>query len=156
MDNDFILDDAIGVSNDYVFASKGKRFANYIIDTIINYIGVFACSIGYYSTIGDPYATETGADQIISYVMAYSVFIFLYTVQEAFLNGKTIGKFITRTRAITVSNDKITAKDALLRSLSRIVPFEAFSFLGSETSGWHDKWTDTKVVDETKTYTTKS
>ena len=34
----------------------------------------------------------------------------------------------------------------VLRSLSRLVPFEAFSCLGDR--GWHDRWTQTFVVDK--------
>ena len=38
-----------------------------------------------------------------------------------------------------------TQKDFLIRNISRLVPFEAFSFLiGND--GWHDSWSDTRVV----------
>jgi len=38
----------------------------------------------------------------------------------------------------------------LRRSLSRLVPFDAFSFLGNYARGWHDKWSNTWVIDEKK------
>lgn len=37
-----------------------------------------------------------------------------------------------------------TGNDFLKRNFSRIVPFDALSFLGS--LGWHDSWSDTRVV----------
>ena len=39
---------------------------------------------------------------------------------------------------------ELTFKDALLRSLSRCVPFEVLS--GFSTLTWHDSWTGTMVV----------
>jgi uncharacterized RDD family membrane protein YckC len=58
--------------------------------------------------------------------------------------GYTLGKFITGTRAIRDDDDELTFKDALLRSLCRIVPLEVFSALAGFP--WHDRWTKTKVV----------
>jgi hypothetical protein len=34
----------------------------------------------------------------------------------------------------------------VLRSLCRLIPFEPFSFLGSDARGWHDSITKTRVV----------
>ncbi|CAN0592803.1 unnamed protein product, partial [Laminaria digitata] len=32
------------------------------------------------------------------------------------------------------------------RTAARFVPFEAFSFLGGDATGWHDRWSNTRVV----------
>jgi len=42
--------------------------------------------------------------------------------------------------------NKISFGKAALRSLCRIIPFEAFSFLGEEGRGWHDTITNTYVI----------
>ena len=41
-------------------------------------------------------------------------------------------------------------QDIFLRSLCRFIPFEVFSFLGSEGRGWHDSMSNTYVVDIAK------
>jgi uncharacterized RDD family membrane protein YckC len=40
--------------------------------------------------------------------------------------------------------------DILKRTLSRILPFEQFSFIGKESTGWHDSISKTYVVDISK------
>ncbi len=68
--------------------------------------------------------------------MPYIIGIWLFSVMfdvlllaafESFTGGKTPGKYITGTRAINDDGTRISFKTALLRSLSRIVPFEVFS-----------------------------
>jgi uncharacterized RDD family membrane protein YckC len=66
-----------------------------------------------------------------------------YSFLEIVFSGRTVGKFCTRTRAIRVDGQPFRAKDAIFRSLVRLVPFEAFSGFGVP---WHDRWTDTTVV----------
>jgi uncharacterized RDD family membrane protein YckC len=68
---------------------------------------------------------------------------FLYT-DRGITKGRSLGKWITGTVAVRLDGNTINWKDAFLRSLSRIVPFEPFSALGY--APWHDKWTETTVV----------
>jgi uncharacterized RDD family membrane protein YckC len=58
--------------------------------------------------------------------------------------GRTLGKLITGSKAVREDGTSLTWKDACLRSLSRMVPFEPFSALGG--APWHDRWTKTTVV----------
>jgi len=73
-----------------------------------------------------------------------------YSLLETFLKGKSIGKFVTQTRAVREDGSELDFRTALIRSLCRVVPFEPFSFLGDSNSGWHDNWSKTMVIDETK------
>jgi uncharacterized RDD family membrane protein YckC len=57
--------------------------------------------------------------------------------------GQTLGKLFTGTRAIRTDGEELTFKDALLRSLCRLIPFEVFSGFGVP---WHDSLTITMVV----------
>jgi uncharacterized RDD family membrane protein YckC len=131
--------------------SSGKRFANFIIDTIIYYILVSIVSLVVLvpMMIKDPDSidVESSSFTVITYAIVFSVIIGYYWFFEFVCKGRTIGKFITGTRAIMLGGDKLTSKAAFLRTLSRLVPFEPFSYLGSNT-GWHDSWTDTYVVNE--------
>jgi len=133
-------------------ASTGKRFANMILDIIGFYILFFMLSIVFFASNPDAaqeYAenADSGSSPFTVYLIAYLILISYYTLLETVLKGKSFGKLITGTRAVNESDgSRISFSTALLRSLCRIVPFEAFSALGGHP--WHDKWTNTLVIDE--------
>jgi uncharacterized RDD family membrane protein YckC len=132
--------------------TTGRRFGNFIIDTICHYIIIIIVSLIVILPMAmnnpeDGINTESPMFTLISYLIAFGVIIGYYWFFEYVCKGRTIGKFITGTRAIMLGGDRLTSKAAFLRSVSRLVPFEPFSFLGSN-SGWHDQWTDSYVVNE--------
>lgn len=136
-----------------VQARSGKRLANYIIDLIVFYIAwkVFFRFIGLkiaMSMIGE----DDGKPAIYLKVLLIAVVFeaFLMAAIEFIGGGRSLGKLLTRTRAVNGDGTPITFKTALLRRLSRMVPFEAFSALGSPSAPWHDRWTNTRVIDDTK------
>lgn len=126
-------------------AGSGKRFANYLIDLVVFYIlaGSLAAILMYRGVISSDIDPIT--DRIVTYILRG---LFMGIV-EAIFKGKTLGKLITRTRAVNEDGSPITAQTAFMRGLSRLVPFEAFSALGSPSYPWHDRWTNTYVIDET-------
>jgi uncharacterized RDD family membrane protein YckC len=134
-----------------VQASSGKRFGNYLIDRILIYIlwRIFFATIGsrfVLLMVSDSDTTITLWFKI--YLMVVLTDLFLYTAIEYLGRGKTIGKLITGTRAVNEDGTYISLKTALLRSLSRMIPFEPFSALGATSYPWHDRWTKTYVVDD--------
>ena len=112
-------------------ANSGQRFANYFIDTFA------IVGLSYYLvnniTLNDPR------------VLYLIVFLCYYSLSE-WLFGKTLGKLITKTTVIRDNGKKIYFATALIRTLIRLVPFEALSFLGKVPHGWHDKFTKTIVL----------
>ena len=134
-----------------VQASSGKRFANYIIDLVIFYILMFASGI--VIALIDPEALDsindddTGfnlLDRLLGLVL-YGLYMFAI---ETIFKGKSLGKLITGTRAVNEDGSNVSPKAALLRGLSRAVPFNALSALGNPAYPWHDRWTKTYVIDE--------
>lgn len=124
----------------YEMASKGQRFANYMIDIIIYYflsfgLGTVTANTGSFSN-----------SILLSYLLSALIITAYYFLLENFTGGKSIGKFITGTRAVNIDNSSLEPTTALVRSLVRVVPFEAFSYLGSSPTGWHDDWSKTKVI----------
>lgn len=116
----------------------GTRFVNYIIDRIILYILSSVLLL-----------VSDSDDRILNFLLGLVVALIYFTILEGSTNGKTIGKFLTGTRAIRNDGYDVTFNEALTRSLSRIVPFEPISFLfSSDNRGWHDQWTDTSVIKE--------
>ncbi|WP_395750009.1 RDD family protein [Prosthecobacter sp.] len=138
--------------HDQPSAGGGKRFLNFIIDrvAIIGLFFVFAVIVGLLEGMGVIHGFVDNLEDIstledIAYTAVAS--IVYYTFFEG-LFGRSLGKLITGTKVVTVSGEPLTFGNALMRSLSRIVPFEPFSFLGSGVdTGWHDSWTSTRVVD---------
>ena len=134
-----------------VQASGWKRFFNYIIDLIIFYAVIFIAAIAMAflnPEMIDGIDENVGGSAIVDrlfYLLLYGMYMF---VVEAVFKGRSLGKLITGTRAVNEDGSTITTKTALLRGLSRAVPFNAFSALGSPSYPWHDKWTRTYVIDE--------
>jgi len=59
---------------------------------------------------------------------------------------KTPGKWITSTIVVNEYGEKLNATEALTRTIIRLVPFEALSCLSDSNRGWHDKWSNTYVL----------
>jgi uncharacterized RDD family membrane protein YckC len=118
-------------------APTSIRFANYLIDLVVFYVLNILVSLAFTSWL-----RSEGRPMI--YLTSYCLYIAYFTLIEGATGGRTVGKFITGTKAVKEDGETITWNDALLRSLSRIVPFEPFSAFGGYP--WHDRWTHTKVV----------
>ena len=152
-----ILDNFDLIDSDDVFleATKGKRLANYFIDML----AYFVLSLLSGLTFGMMYELNGPNNAFLDFwirdsllnenITGYIFVIFYYTFSEYVFNGKTLGKLITKTRAVTLYNKRLTLKHAFLRSLCRMIPFEGISYLGSSAQGLHDKLPKTKVnIDE--------
>ena len=135
--------------------SKGKRFANYIIDWISFYIFIFGSVIiiGGIMAIFDAESSLSffqkfdNIPPILDKIVTLFLYGFYMSMVEILFQGKSFGKFITKTRAVSWDGSKPTINQFVTRGFSRAVPFDGFSFLGDNSNGWHDKWSDTMVVD---------
>lgn len=137
----------------YVEASTGQRFLNYLIDALVMQYGLGIVS-GYLlarlvvaiSPEAAYVARSESFDILASYyLLAIFNYLIYYTFCEKLFKGYTLGKLITGTRAIREDGQELNFKDAFLRSLSRLVPFEPFSIWGGNGI-WHDSWTKTMVI----------
>lgn len=126
---------------DYV-ASNGKRFGNLIVDTIIYYLLIIILSLLFYAIDVDVEA-YAGLNLLIT---LSSSFLYYFGLES--MNGKTIGKYLTKTRVVYMDGSTPTNGTIAKRALCRFIPFDAFSFLSSNPIGWHDKFSDTIVIDE--------
>ena len=135
----------------YDLASNHQRFLNYLIDSLL-----MRYAIGYASgyllgrllvSLSPQLAYSLFIDHnlLASYVISLINHLVYYSITESAFDGRTLGKAITRTKAIREDGESITFKDAFLRSLCRLVPFEQFS-IWSNAGLWHDHWTSTRVI----------
>ena len=126
-------------------AGGWKRLANSVIDVIVIYIIMFILAI-LINVFG---VQSPGIDdfQVFITFSIYIIFILYYWVMESLL-GKTIGKYITRTRIVKEDGSHPKALNVLGRTLSRFIPFDVFSYLGSPGTGWHDSIPKIYVISE--------
>ncbi len=150
------MDNTFKVTAD-LYASKGNRFANYIVDFIIILLVFYTIFFGgifiYYSFAEDTSGVDNflldleNTNPFLDRIFTAIVLAMLYFALEALTKGRSIGKYITKTKVVMEDGSSPTATDYLKRSFSRMIPFEPFSFLGSDGRGWHDTISKTYVVD---------
>ncbi len=152
---DYSLADDLNNLSQYQYASTGKRFLNFVIDMLfIRYVISFG--VGYVvgiilvSLAPDLlYAIAVEGEgsvsfYLFSYFLGVICILIYFTLCEKLFKGHTLGKAISGTRAIRMDGGELTFKDAFLRALCRVVPFEPFS--GFTGTPWHDQWTNTTVI----------
>ena len=140
---------------EYVEASVGARFLNFLIDNllmrfVLSYATSYLVVLILASIAPDFIDKLTYSDGFnwtlffFALIVGHVNYILYYTVCETAFKGYTLGKLITGTRAIREDNQPLTFRDALLRSLTRLVPTEPFSAFNGNP--WHDTWTKTRVI----------
>ncbi|SHK05870.1 RDD family protein [Epilithonimonas mollis] len=133
-------------------AEKLLRFINFLIDYVFAYLVIvflFSAIIIVYSFLtGQDYAEKAQAfgevNPFVDRIITAFFYALLMYLTEYLTKGRSLGKFITGTLVVNENGNLPNSNDFLKRNFSRIVPFDALSFLGSR--GWHDSWSDTKVV----------
>ncbi|TMI96647.1 MAG: RDD family protein [Bacteroidetes bacterium] len=148
------LADELDAQITYTYASTGQRFLNFLIDNVLMNYGLSyltGTAAGFLiAALFPDFARKISSDSssfdllLLGYIIALINYLVYYTICERAFKGYTLGKLITGTRVIRDDGGELTLKDALLRTLSRLVPFEAFSAFGGHP--WHDLWTKTSVI----------
>jgi len=122
-----------------VLASQGQRFINYIIDIIIIYILVFiiafaiAIIVNLFGIDGSAIFESMGNDG-----MATLIFIGISTIYYVIFEGffsRSVAKFITKTIVVNADGSKPGFGTIFKRTLCRIIPFDALSYLRGQGQG---------------------
>lgn len=123
-------------------ASRWRRLANLLLD-LMSYVFLWMLT----EIVNGIVALYSGVDLVglAGPLSTLGVLFIYYFLGEALL-GKTVGKFVTRTRVVAESGGAAHRWQIFVRTLSRFVPLEAVSFLGRRRYGWHDQWSKTRVV----------
>jgi len=148
-----IIYPAITVTS-FDYATKEQRCINFIIDNLVmRFTLAYATGILFTYIIRSAFPAFAdllfAEDSILALLVAtYMIsrvnYAIYYSLCEKYFNGYTLGKLITRTRAIRQDGDELTWKNAIHRSFSRFLPFEFLS--GFSNKPWHDSWTGTTVI----------
>jgi uncharacterized RDD family membrane protein YckC len=132
------------IENDsLVRVDHGTRFGNYLLDMIAYFLISFGVGAGL--VIMD---FDLEFYPVLEFFIDY-IIMFIYYVSFEAAFGQTPGKFLTNTIVLTKSGEKPDFATIAGRTLCRMVPFDALSFLGKSASGWHDRWSSTIVVKKT-------
>lgn len=124
-----------------------KRLANLLLDTVFFYIIIV--TIGLIAVLISPEfvdainRTDPLLDRLVG-TLLYAVYCFGF---EAWL-GKTPGKMITRTKVVGQNGERPDLYALIRRSLARIIPFDALTFMRQTPIGLHDRLGQTMVVDD--------
>jgi uncharacterized RDD family membrane protein YckC len=124
--------------------SGWARFGHYLLDLVFLFILRILLEFGVGILIGSG-VIEYPGQALVWWLIGLRILmnIMYYAIFEA-TTGGTPAKLILGRTVIDEYGQRPDAGKLLLRSLSRMVPFEAFSCLGER--GWHDTWTKTYVV----------
>jgi serine/threonine protein kinase len=157
------LDDTVFESQStfgYIEASKFKRFLNFLIDFLfvlflceILILLIFPIDLIVYHII-----TLIESESYILFTLLiflkFFIFPFFYYLIFEYFTGRTLAKFITNTKVITLGskyislkNDKPSFISIFKRSLWRFQPFDSFAFLSKHfKKGTHDSISKTIVI----------
>lgn len=126
-------------------ASQGKRFTNYILDSICILMFSFMFGVVVAFIFPSMLSILETDSRIIDYGLGFILGMIYYSFFEI-TTGRTIGKLVTGTKVVDEYGNNPDIQTILVRSLCRYIPFDAFSFLG-DGSGWHDTLSKTKVIE---------
>jgi uncharacterized RDD family membrane protein YckC len=137
-----LLDPAELIEIEYTPASRSKRLANYFIDVAICIV-VLIVLVVILGLLGIVFESDRAYNLIF-----YAGYITYHTFFEGLI-GRTPGKMITGTQVINEQGQPISFWQALGRSFSRLIPFDALTFISRvRPRGLHDKVSSTWVVDK--------
>lgn len=119
------------------------RAINFIIDTTIIVILGFLTGLLIVEIFG--FSGVYFLDSLPSFTIPVTI-IFVYYIFLESLFGKTLGKFLTGTKVINENGEGPTFFQVCARTLSRLIPFEPFSYARDDSRGWHDSIPRTYVI----------
>jgi uncharacterized RDD family membrane protein YckC len=133
-----------------LLATKTQRFLNFVLDMAIIYVLVLATL----STI-NIIAEMSGNDDLRNWVDNLSceiqlligilILLFYYSLTEIYFS-RSLAKYFTKTIVVRADGSKPNLKSIIIRTLSRLIPFDPFSYLTSNPQGLHDQLSVTNVV----------
>lgn len=120
------------------------RFGHYLLDAVFIWVlgAVFGLLLGIAIQQNPAFFSMQGGRLELNFIG--TGISFGYYMLFELLTSSTPAKLILGRTVVNEYGEKIDGGQAALRSLIRLIPFEAFSCLGER--GWHDRWTKTFVV----------
>jgi len=133
-----------------LLASKVVRLFNFVLDLGIIYILILATrtSINIVAEISNNVKLHHWVENLsyeIQLLFGILILIFYFSLTEIYFS-RSFAKYFTKTIVVKADGSKPNRKSIIIRTMSRLIPFEPFSFLTSNSQGWHDQLSVTYVV----------
>ncbi len=139
--------------DDSMKVNRWMRLANFLLDIVFYYILSLLIGVVFgllaLTGIDGPLIWITEADPLTSRLLGIAIILMYYLFTES-ITQRSIAKFITGTMVVMEDGSRPEARTIFLRTICRFIPFEPFSFFGSDERGWHDSITNTYVVNTKK------
>lgn len=135
---------------DDLLATRGQRFLNCILDLLI--VHIILSSIGttiiIIGDVSNNYELSNWIESTttVEKLLFWSVMLFLYYFLTETYFSRTFAKYFTKTIVVTKDGSRPNKRTISIRTLSRFIPLEALTFLGTNVRGLHDLFSDTYVV----------
>ncbi|MCD4781259.1 MAG: RDD family protein [Candidatus Omnitrophica bacterium] len=141
-----------GFNTVYAHADVWKRFLNFVIDLVLISIAFYIVK-GFLDILWFSQLPETfnRIAELFLFCVFGVCFIVYYYVFETWFQ-KTPSKYLTRTKICHLGEGPPTAKQVWIRSLLRLLPFEPLVVKSQDdfnSTWWHDRWSNIKVVNNT-------
>jgi uncharacterized RDD family membrane protein YckC len=135
-----------------LLTSNGDRFINCILDFIFILAAIFVFTL-LIIIIGnifhwDMYRIWKEIASHIGIPGVYFCFAMFYYLLFEGLFGRSIAKFITGSIVVNENGKKPSFGFICIRTLCRLIPFDALSFLSKSGDIWHDSLSKTYVVEK--------
>jgi uncharacterized RDD family membrane protein YckC len=125
---------------DFNTVKSSTRFVHFIVDTFIYFI--FYVIVG--SVFQMIFQFDVNKNFLFTWLLMIVTYVFYYSFIEYHFQ-KTFGKYITKTKVVTINGEKPSLNDIIVRSFCRLIPFDRMSFLFIK-NGFHDGISNTRVV----------
>ncbi|MBP6758909.1 MAG: RDD family protein [Flavobacterium sp.] len=135
---------------DDLLATRGQRFMNCILDTLIVHIILVsvATTLVIFGNVINNYNFSKWIESttIFQRLLLWAVMLFLYYFLTETYFSRTFAKYFTKTIVVAKDGSRPNKRTITIRTLSRFIPLEGLTFLGTNVRGLHDLFSDTYVV----------
>ncbi|TRX23912.1 RDD family protein [Flavobacterium franklandianum] len=133
-----------------LLATRGQRLINCFLDLLIVHIimGSIGTTVIIIGDITNNYELSNWIESTttIEKLLFWFVIQFLYYFLTETYFSRTFAKYFTQTIVVTKNGSRPNKRTIIIRTLSRFIPLEALTFLGTNIRGLHDLFSDTYVV----------
>lgn len=135
---------------DDLLATRGQRFINCILDLLFVHIILMsiATTIVIIGDVIHNYNLSSWIDSTttLEKLLFWAVIVFFYYFLTEAYFSITFAKYFTQTIVVKRDGTRPNIHTIFIRTLTRFIPLECLTFLGSNIRGLHDMFSDTYVV----------
>lgn len=145
--------------SDDLLATRGQRLINCILDLLIVHtiIVTIASTIVLVGDVTNNFDLSKWVESTSTFkrLLLWALIVFLYYFLTETYYSRTFAKYFTKTIVVTKDGSRPKKRMIVIRTLTRFIPLECLTFLGTNVRGLHDFFSDTYVVRKHEFYQKK-